>query len=168
MPSFDIKLPGRFTPQQAADLAEIQQRLYFYGWCIDHRRFEDLDELFLPESIVHYDTPGGTRGPWSEIRTWLPRLNVFRATQHNMHNPIVVFDESGDRAASTTYGYLIHFQETKEGGKSLLRHSAIYRDQWERRDGYWRILERTLSNVGEDGVVLDAAEVVIHDEPKSF
>ena len=27
MPSFDIKLPGRFTPQQAADLAEIQQRL---------------------------------------------------------------------------------------------------------------------------------------------
>ena len=116
MPSFDIKLPGRFTPQQAADLAEIQQRLYFYGWCIDHRRFEDLDELFLPESIVHYDTPGGTRGPWSEIRTWLPRLNVFRATQHNMHNPIVVFDESGDRAASTTYGYLIHFQETKEGG----------------------------------------------------
>ena len=41
----DVQLPGRFTPQQAADLAEIQQRIFFYGWCIDHRRFDDLDGL---------------------------------------------------------------------------------------------------------------------------
>jgi len=164
----DITIPGRFSPEQVADLAEIQQRIYFYGWCIDHRRFADLDDLFLPESIIHYDTPGGTRGPWSEIRAWLePALQMFRCTQHNMVNSMIVFDPEGgaDRATSTTYGYLVHFQEKLDGEISLFRHSAIYRDRWERRDGFWRILERTLSNVGVDGPVLQAEEVRSFKEP---
>lgn len=162
----DITIPGHFSPEQAADLAEIQQRIYFYGWCIDHRRFSDLDELFLPESIVHYDTEGGTRGPWSEIRAWLePALQIFRCTQHNMVNPMITFDDDGDHANSTTYGYLIHFQEKLDGEISLFRHSAIYRDRWVRRDGLWRILERTLSNVGVDGPVLQADRVRAYKEP---
>ena len=47
----DVQLPGRFTPQQAADLAEIQQRIFFYGWCIDHRRFDDLG--LKPRASLH-------------------------------------------------------------------------------------------------------------------
>ena len=165
----DITIPGRFTPEQAADLAEIQQRIFFYGWCIDHRRFADLDELFLPESIVHYDTPGGTRGPWPEIRDWLePALQIFRCTQHNMANSIIAFEADGDHAYATTYGYLVHFQEKVDGEISLLRHSAIYRDRWARRDGFWRILERTLSNVGEDGPVYREGAVRMFSEPKAL
>ncbi len=165
----DITLPGRFTPQQAADMAEIQQRIFFYGWCIDHRRFADLDELFLPESIVHYDTPGGTKGPWPEIRDWLePALQIFRCTQHNMMNSMIAFGETGDSATATTYGYLAHFQEKINGEISVLRHSTIYRDRWARRDGYWRILERTLSNVAEDGPVLRPPEIRLFGEPKPF
>jgi len=165
----DITLPGRFTPQQAADMAEIQQRIFFYGWCIDHRRFADLDELFLPESIVHYDTVGGTKGPWPEIRDWLkPALQIFRCTQHNMMNSIIVFDETGDSATATTYGYLAHFQETIDGEISVLRHSTIYRDRWTRRDGFWRILERTLSNVAEDGPVLRPPGIRLFPEAKQF
>lgn len=161
----DVTLPGRFTPEQAADIAEIQQRIYFYGWCIDHRRFTDLDDLFTPESIVHYDTPGGTRGPWREIREWLePALQIFRCTQHNMHNSLIVFDETGDQATSTTYGYLAHFQVKKDGEVSVLRHSTIYRDRWARRDGFWRILERTLSNVAEDGPIFREDAVHLYKE----
>jgi hypothetical protein len=160
-------LPGRISPAQAADMAEIQQRIFFYGWCIDHRRFRDLDDLFLPESIVHYDTNGGTKGPWSEIRDWLePALQIFRCTQHNMANSMIVFDDTGDAATSTTYGYLIHFQEKQDGEISVLRHSTIYRDRWERRDGAWRILERTLSNLGEDGPVFFGETVRSFANPK--
>jgi hypothetical protein len=163
----DITIPGRFTAEQAADLAEIQQRIYFYGWCIDHRRFADLDDLFLPESIVHYDTQGGTRGSWPEIRDWLePALQIFRCTQHNMVNSMIVFDADGDHASATTYGYLVHFQEKLDGEISLFRHSGIYRDRWVRRDGFWRILERTLSNVGEDGPVHPIEAVRTYKEAK--
>jgi hypothetical protein len=166
----DITIPGRFTPAQATSLVEIQQRIYFYGWCIDHRRFTDLDDLFLPESVIHYDTPGGTKGTWPEIRAWLePALQIFRCTQHNMGNSMIVFDPEGgedpNHATSTTYGYLAHFQELLDGEISVLRHSAIYRDRWARQDGLWRILERTLSNVGEDGPVHFADKVRMFKEP---
>ena len=163
----DVQLPGRFTPQQAADLAEIQQRIFFYGWCIDHRRFDDLDGVFLPDSVIHYDTDGGSKGPWTEMKPWLTKLSVFRCTQHNMCNPMVRFDESGDRAWSTTYGYLMHMQETTSGEKSVMKHSAIYRDEWQRIDGEWKILARTLSDVGVEGTVhFDG--VVGYDAPVSW
>lgn len=161
-----IRLPGRFSPEQAADIAAIQQRIFFYGWCIDHRRFEDLDEVFLPDSIIHYDTPGGTKAPWSEMREWLPKaLQIFRCTQHNMHNSLIEFEADGDHARATTYGYLIHFQEKLDGEITLLRHSTIYRDQWARIDGLWRLRARTLSNVGEDGPVYQDG-VRLYPEPK--
>lgn len=163
----DVQLPGRFTPQQATDLAEIQQRIFFYGWCIDHRRFDDLDGIFLPDSVIHYDTDGGSKGPWTEMKPWLSRLSAFRCTQHNMCNPIVAFDEGGDRAWSTTYGYLMHMQETTEGERSVMKHSAIYRDEWRRIDGEWRCLARTLSDVGVEGTVLSEG-IVGYETPVSW
>ena len=74
-------------------------------------------------------------------------------------------DMDTEGATTTTYGYLVHFQEKVDGGISVLRHSAIYRDRWARRDGAWRILERTLSNVGEDGPVLRPPDVRLFKEP---
>ena len=162
----DVTLPYHFTATQAADFMEIQQRIFFYGWCIDHRRFHDLDGLFLPDSVIHYDTPGGTRGPWNEIRDWLaPALEIFRATQHNMNNTLIAFD-GADLATTTTYGRLIHFQEKVDGSFSVFRHSSIYRDRWRRYDGLWKIEGRTLSNLGEDGPVLRPPEIVLHKVPK--
>jgi len=158
-------IPGPFTAGQAADIVEMQQRIYFYGWCIDHRRFDDLDALFLPESIVHYNVPMGTRLPWPEMKDWLNRLSIFRCTQHNMSNPMI--EPEDDTALSRTYGQLMHFQELRDGSTSVMRHHTIYRDRWERRDGEWRILERTLSNLYVDGPVL-TEDVVTYDEPTPF
>ena len=131
------------------------------------RRFDDLDGLFLPDSVIHYDTDGGEKGPWTEMKPWLTRLSIFRCTQHNMCNPIVAFDESGDRAWSTTYGYLMHMQETKDGEKNVMKHSAIYRDEWQRVEGVWRILNRRLSDVGVEGIV-HFEGVVDYDTPASW
>jgi hypothetical protein len=163
-------IPGAFTPEQAADFMSIQQRIFFYGWCIDHRRFSDLDALFLPESVIHYDTPGGTKASWPEIQVWLANaLQIFRATEHNMNNTMIAF-EGADAATTTTYGHLIHFQEKRDGTINLFRHSGIYRDRWVRRDGLWRILERTLRNLGEDGAVYRGDEIVPYTslEPVSW
>lgn len=160
--SFDHpRLPGPFSPDEAASIAEIQQKIYFYGWCIDQRRFDELDALFLPDAIVHYDVPDGTRAPWAEIKSWLPQgLEIFRTTQHNMSNPLIELD--GDAARARTYGQLLHVQELSAGGFSVMRHHANYEDEWARRDGVWRIATRTLRNVYVDGPILRGDAIVVH------
>ncbi len=112
LPQDPPRPPTPYSPAEAAAVLEMQQKIYFYGWCIDHRDFAALDALFLPDSVVHYDVPGGTRLPWREMRDWLPQgLPIFRVTQHNMSNPL--FELEGERARSRTYGDLLHVQEQR-------------------------------------------------------
>ena len=156
-----------YTVEMAADLAEIQQKIYRYGWCIDHRTFDELDDLFTADAMVHYDVPGGTKLPWPEMKQWLPRgLQLFRVTQHNMSNPHVEF--SGDTAHSTTYGHLIHVQHHKDDSTSMMRHHTIYTDDWVRQAGEWRVRARTLSNLFMDGPVFGPDKVHVYTTPKPF
>ena len=93
------------------------------------------------------------------MKAWLPQgLEIFRATQHNMSNPMVELD--GDRARSRTYGHLIHCQELRDGSISMMRHHGLYEDEWRRVDGEWRIAERTLRNLHIDGPVLRGDDVI--------
>jgi len=158
-------MTGPLTPAQVADVIEIQQKIYFYGWCVDHRHFDALDALFLPDTIVHYDVPMGTKKPWSEMKQWLPGgLAQFRVTQHNMSNPMVELD--GDRARSRTYGHVIHCQEKKTGEITPMRHHTIYHDEWVRRADGWRIAARRLAHLHIDGEMHGPKAVVLHPVPK--
>lgn len=162
--------PRSFSAEEAAAIIEIQQKIYYYGWCIDHRDFDALDEIFLPDAIVHYDVQDGTKAPWKEMRNWLPAgLEIFRLTQHNMSNPMVEID--GDRARSRTYGHLIHMQEGTGGDVSIMRHHSIYHDEWTKKGdeaGQWRIASRTLTNLYIDGPVLGGSDIVTYREAKPF
>mgnify|MGYP001818468969 CR=1 FL=1 len=158
--------PHAFSPEEAAAVIEIQQKIYYYGWCIDHRDFAALDELFLPDAIVHYDVVDGTRAPWQEMREWLPAgLEIFRVTQHNMSNPMVELD--GEQARSRTYGHLIHMQDRSDGEVSIMRHHSIYHDEW-RKQGEWKIAARTLTNLYVDGPVLRGGDVATYREPMPY
>lgn len=155
------------TPDEACSLAEIQQKIYRYGWCIDHRSFSELDAIFTENAIVHYDVPGGVKKPWAEMKEWLPGgLQLFRVTQHNMSNPLVELD--GDAARSTTYGHLIHVQHHKDDTSSVFRHHTIYRDEWVRGADGWRIRRRTLSNLYMDGPVYGPDRVHVYPEMKPY
>ena len=159
------RMPGPFNPAQVADILEIQQRIYFYGWCVDHRLFDALDPLFLPEAIVHYDVPMGTKLPWVEMKKWLPDgLKIFRVTQHNMSNPMI--ELSGDRAQSRTYGHLIHFQERKTGELTPMRHHTIYHDEWLKQASGWRIAGRRLAHLHIDGVIVQPEDAKHFLAPK--
>ena len=155
------------TDGDARDIVEIQQLIYRYGWAIDHREFDSLDDIFTEDAVIHYDVEGGTKKPFQEMKTWLPGgLSQFRLTQHNMSNPMVEID--GDRASSRTYGHLIHVQEVLAGGTSVMRHHAIYTDAWVRTPAGWRIEHRTLSNLYMDGPVLPVDEVKHYTKPLPF
>ena len=163
------KMPGPYLPEEAAAIAEIQQKIFFYGWCIDQRDFDALDELFSSDAIVHYDVPDGTRAPWKEMKSWLPKgLEIFRVTQHNMSNPMVEIDLEGGQARSRTYGHLIHVQENADTSTSVMRHHSIYHDEWLKLDGDWRISARTLTNLYVDGPVFRGDRIISHRQAKPF
>ena len=154
-------------PDEAADLAEIQQKIYRYGFAIDAREFDSLDALFTADAVVHYDVPGGVRKPWSEMKGWLPQgLQLFRVTQHNMSNPLV--ELAGDRANSRTYGHLIHVQQHKDGSSTRMVHHATYIDEWVRENGDWKIRRRTLSNLYMEGRVYGPDRVELYPTPEPY
>ncbi|MEZ4282628.1 MAG: nuclear transport factor 2 family protein [Myxococcota bacterium] len=160
------RMCGPLSPSQVADLLEIQQKIYFYGWCVDHRLFEELDALFMPDAIVHYDVPMGTKLPWPEMKKWLPQgLQIFRVTQHNMSNPMI--ELAGDTARARTYGHLIHFQERRSNGEfTPMRHHTIYHDEWTRQPGGWRIQNRRLAHLHIDGLIVPPDEAKHFQRPK--
>ena len=61
----------------------------------------------------------------------------------------------------------MHMQETTDGEKNVMKHPAIYRDEWQRIDGEWKILARTLSDVGVEGIV-HFEGVVEYETPASW
>jgi hypothetical protein len=163
----DWSLPGTYSAEQSAIVTEIQQKIYFYGWCIDRRDFDALDALFMPDAMVHYDVQDGMCAPWTEMKKWLPEgLEIFRLTQHNMSNPMI--EISGTDARSKTYGHLIHFQEKADESISVMRHHSIYHDEWVLQDEGWRISARRLSNIYFDGPVFRGDEIVAYRQPKPF
>ena len=128
---------------------------------------ESLDPIFTADAIVHYDVPGGVRKAWPEMKEWLPQgLQLFRATQHNMSNPLVTLD--GDRASSRTYGHLVHVQQHKDGTSTRMVHHATYSDEWVREDGGWKIRQRTLSNLYMEGEVYGPDRVDLYPTPEPY
>jgi ketosteroid isomerase-like protein len=155
------------TTDEAADLAEIQQKIYRYGYAIDARDFESLDALFTEDAIVHYDVPGGVRKPWPEMKGWLPQgLKLFRVTQHNMSNPPVEIE--WDPARSRTYGHLLHLQHHKDGSTTRMVHHATYNDEWVRGADGWKIRRRTLSNLYMEGRVYGPDDVELYASPEPY
>jgi ketosteroid isomerase-like protein len=155
------------TSEEARDVIEIQQKIYRYGYAIDAREFDSLDDVFTEDAVVHYDVPGGVKKSWPEMKEWLPLgLQLFRVTQHNMSNPLIVLD--GDRARARTYGQLMHVQQHKDGSSTTMRHHAIYEDEWVRTASGWRIQGRRLSNLYMDGAVFGPDRVELYPTPKPY
>lgn len=151
----------------ADDICAIQQAIFRYGWCIDHRDFDALDDVFTPDAEVHYNVMGGVKRPWKQMKDFLKQsLQLFRVTQHNMANPMVELD--GDRARSRTYGTLVHVQDHKEGDPTLMTHHAIYTDEWVRTEAGWRIASRRLDNLYMNGRVYGPDRVNTYPAPEPY
>lgn len=67
----------------------------------------------------------------------------FTATQHRITNTNIALD--GDRALVETYVLAFHIEATDDGDR-LHTFNGRYIDRFERRDGSWKIAQRTLRN----------------------
>ena len=125
------------------DRAEIIETLYLYARAIDAKDFGLLERVFTPDAVIHYDVPGGTRLALPEMVAWLKNaLAMFRMTQHVVTNPIVESD--GERVRSAAYLTATHEQVGLDGKRTVFVDHGIYKDDWVKVGGAWRIRARRL------------------------
>ena len=124
--------------QIAADKAELMDVLQRYCRAIDRRDMDLLRSVYHPGAT---DNHGGYfNGSVEDFVKVVPgHLEPFAITTHMITNALFVID--GDRAEGESY--LIASHITKDDPPQNLMAAARYLDVFERRDGVWRIAERT-------------------------
>jgi hypothetical protein len=131
------------TTQELADRAAIADLLAAYCHAIDLHRWDDLDAVFLPDSVIDYTVFGGPRGRYApEIKAFLAAaLPPFVYAQHIVSTSVVQLD--GDRATGRTVCTNPMGQRLPDGGVRHVLNALWYVDVFVRTPEGWRIAERT-------------------------
>jgi hypothetical protein len=144
--------PSALDPAEAATHLELQRLAWLYCHAVDRGDMTLLRSLYHDDAV---DEHGGMfTGTADEYVAWLPKaLAGVDAVRHEITNMLFVVD--GDRAQGQLVNTAYHRtgdHETVLGGR--------YLDTYERRDGVWRILHRSL--------VLDTVEQRTASEAAGF
>jgi len=126
---------------------EIIDLIHRYSYCVDHKLYDELVELFTEDCVVDY----GPRYLTLRSRADLRRIfgnpeGGFAATSHHNANVLVTF-EGPDHASVRTSVYAWH-QRSDGATRSLW---GYYHDAFVRLPDGWRIAERQLRTLGADG-----------------
>lgn len=129
--------PHALGPEEAQANLELQRLAWAYCHAVDRGDMALLESLYHPDAI---DDHGAMfRGSPEEYVAWLPRmLKGLEATRHTIHNMLFLVD--GDRAQGELVNTAYH--RTRDGREIIL--GGRYLDEYERREGVWRILRRSL------------------------
>ncbi len=118
---------------------DITRVLMLYARAIDRIDPELLKSCFHPDAVLRYGdetTPGG-------FAESAPRgLGSYRFTQHRIGN--VIIDIEGDFAWCESYCLARHRIPGEDGPDTDFLWGGRYVDRFERRNGEWRILRRTV------------------------
>jgi SnoaL-like domain len=100
---------------------------------------DTLMSALHPDAVVDYNV---FRGRAEEFCDWvLPLLRTFTLTTHLNANHLIEFDSSRTRATGEVY-VTATFRFEKEGELYDLQGLGRYLDEYELRDGVWRIASR--------------------------
>ena len=122
------------------DKQEIHEVMMRYCRAVDR-----MDEQLL-RSVYHSDATdnhGLFNGKASDFVPWCIRQlsEAYTATQHFIGNELI--EVHGDRAYAEFYFVAYHRYERK-GEARHMSAGGRYVDRWERREGEWRIADRTV------------------------
>jgi hypothetical protein len=124
-----------------ADRLAIQDAIARYAVAVDSRRYDDLDELFLPDARVDFTAFGGPCAAPQEIKTFLrDSLAIFRRTQHLMGLPVITID--GDRATARTPCTNPMVIDDADGTTKVWLIGLWYDDELVRTETGWRFSSR--------------------------
>ena len=125
---------------------EIIDLVHRYSYCVDHRLYDEVVELFVEDCVVDY----GPGIPPARSRASLRRMfghpdGGFAATSHHNANVLVTFEDL-DHASVRTSVYAWH--RRTDGGTPCLW--GYYHDSMVRLPEGWRIAERQLRTLGAE------------------
>jgi hypothetical protein len=132
------------------DKDEIIDLVHRYSYCADHRRYDELVELFTEDCVVDY---GPWVGPPVRGRDALRAMfggPGFVATSHHNANVLVTF-EGDNRASVLTSVYAWH----RGPGGATPRIWGYYHDVAARTSEGWRLAERQLRVAGNEHWAVD-------------
>lgn len=133
--------------RQLLDKQAITERL------LDYARGVDLIDAELIASVFHEDATldygAMFTGSGSEFADFIAAVHpAMETTSHHLSNTYVSVD--GDRAGSETYVIMLGRMRSPEGDLSDTFSRGRYLDQWERRDGQWRVSARQYLHSADD------------------
>ena len=120
---------------------EITRVLYRYAQGVDRRRFDQI-------AACYWDNGSDNRvdGSIAQYIAWLIEVlpNVATST-HQYTNVLIDVDLSSDSAQSEAYCLNASvFADPVANGAARLTTVLRYLDEWQRRDGEWRIFKRVV------------------------
>jgi len=151
------------------EIAEIVARMEIHDAlmrqlrAMDRHDWDAVYECFHPDAQLHLPHSDGSVGEFvaRERDVIYPD---FLVSMHFAGNELIEID--GDTATSELYSVCWHRVNRKPGEPHTDHVAGMrYLDRWERRDGAWRIVERTCPM---DWSRLDRVEMAYPDEDHSW
>ena len=125
---------------------EIIDLVHRYSYCVDHRLYDEVVELFTEDCIVDYGPEYHTVRSKADLRRMFGNPEgSFAATSHHNANVLVAF-EGLDHASVRTSVYAWH----QQSNGITPRLWGYYHDVVVRLPDGWRIAERQLRTLGTE------------------
>ncbi len=127
--------------RQLLDERDIHNCILRYARAVDRFDLDGIRACYHPDGR---DEHGSFSGGVDEFVDWLARvLPRNDVTVHTLSNVLIDFDPSDpDRARAETYGVAEHHAASGVPNNNMTTWFR-YVDRFERRDGEWRIADRT-------------------------
>lgn len=125
---------------------EIIDLVHRYSYCVDHRLYDEVVELFTEDCEVDYGPEFRTMRSRSDLRRMFGSPEeIFASTSHHNANVLVTFEDP-DHASVRTSVYAWH----KRSDGVTPRLWGYYHDSVVRLPDGWRIAERRLRILGTE------------------
>jgi len=159
--------------QELLDKKACEEVLIRYGRTLDWLDTAGQAQCFWPDAAIDY---GFFRGSATE---WVPVvMELEKASLRRWHacNSIIV-QVAGSTAKSECYGLTAGSSETEEGALECHVFGGRYLDEFEKRNGQWRIAKRTyiadwaytfpngLDEMIKGGFLLNVWNIQVSDHP---
>ena len=137
------------------DLFAIQQLAYRYAHTVDHRKYEQFNQVFTPDGQLLLPKFPACEG-LSAICDAIRHIEQYKRTLHHMHN--VLADVVGDSATSEIYCVAEHIYDGQDGREWKMDWGIRYEDDLLRTAAGWRIAKRRLNLIWTQDAPLSASE----------
>jgi hypothetical protein len=136
------------TRDESPDELAIIATTVRYSTAIDERRFELLDEVFIPDARFDY----GPEDKWDSTAVVIDIMRgahlPLDGSQHRVFNHVVNLD--GDRATCRCYCEAVLVLRGLPGG-DVVRNHVVYLDDLVRTTDGWRIARRRVEYLLTEG-----------------